>query len=340
MRKITDADVQVQLNQFLERYAQLVPKLEGGAEIGDFVTADLAFHKDGSTLNNAKEIQFRLQPELRFQDGRVPDLGSALIGAKPGDIREADAEVGSASPDPELRGKKIKVTITVHDLKMLRLPEVDHAFLDSIGFDSEEELRQALREVLERRVAFQQRQVIRRQIMDQLAGATPFDLPADLVARQERSTLRRQVDEMKQAGMSDAEIRAREAEVRANAHEATLRSVKEFFLLSKIAEKEGIKVEDEDVEQEIYTISRRTDETPRRVRARIEKEGLGEGLASQILERKTLDRILQSAVFEDIVSEEEKAVETLDETAGIASEAEPESEAAERRHAGMMDPSR
>jgi len=328
VRVIGDADVELQLRTFLERYAQLVPKFEGGAEIGDYVTADLAFHKDGIGLNTAKEIQFRLQPELRFQDGSVPDLAGALVGAKPGEDREADALVGTASPDPALRGQTIGVTIHVHDLKTLRLPEVDEAFLESIGFDSEDELREALRGVLERRVAFQQRQAMRQQIVDQLAAETPFDLPADLVARQERSTLRRQIEEMKGNGMSEAEIRAREAEIRANAHESTLRSLKEFFLLSKIAEEEGIKVEDEDVEDEIHAIANRTDETPRRVRARIEKEGLGEGLASQILERKTVDRILEFTKVEDVTPDVEKAVETLDESAVPAMESEAEAEPA------------
>lgn len=332
VREIQDADVEGQMRLFLERYAQLVPKLEGGAVIGDYVTADLAFHKDGIQLNQAKEIQFRLQPELRFQDGTVPDLAGALVGARPGDVREADAQVGTSSPDPALRGQQIRVTITVHDLKTLRLPEVDQKFLDSIGFESETELRDALREVLERRVAFQQRQAVRRQIVDQLASETPFDLPADLVARQERSTLRRQVDEMRQAGMSEAEIRAREAEIRANAHESTLKSLKEFFLLSKIADAEDVKVEDEDVEMEILSIAQRTDETPRRVRARIEKEGLGEGLATQILERKTIDRILEFTKIEDTVHEVEKAVETLDETALPAYEPAADAEGGQEGH--------
>ena len=75
--------------------------------------------------------------------------------------------------------------------------------------------------------------------------------------------------------MSDADIRAREAELRANAHEMTLKSLKEFFILAKIAEAEDIKVEDEDMEVEIEAIAARTDETPRTVRARVEKEGPG-----------------------------------------------------------------
>ena len=318
VRAITEADVEAQRRTFLERYAQLVPKAEGGAEIGDFVTADLTFHRDGLMLNQAKEVQFRLQPELRFQDGRVPDLAEALRGARPGEVREATAQIGSASPDAALRGQSIRVTFNVHDLKQLRLPEVNETFLRGIGFDSEAELTEALRGVLERRLQYQQRQFIRRSILDQLLKETNFDLPGDLVARQEKSTLHRQVAEMHQAGLSDADIRAREAEVRANAHESTLRSLKEFFLLSKIAEAEGLKVEEEDLEIEIEAIAARSDETPRRVRARIEKEGLAEQMAAQILERKAIDRILEFVKYEEVPLQEEHAVETLDQSAASA----------------------
>src|SRR4051794_14111573 len=62
IKTIGEGDVDRQLKLFLERYAQLVPKLDGGAEQGDFVTADLRFHVGDQTLNEAKEVSFRLQP--------------------------------------------------------------------------------------------------------------------------------------------------------------------------------------------------------------------------------------------------------------------------------------
>lgn len=319
-RTIQDGDVDEQLTRFLERYAQLVPKLTGGAELGDTIIADLRFHSDGQTLNEAKEITFRLQPELRFQDGSVPDVASTLLGVRPGEVRVADAKIGSSSPNPSLRGQTIQVEFQVHDLKQLRLPEIDSAFLSRIGFGSEEELRKALREILERRVVNQQRQAIRNDVLTSLIAETPFDLPSDLVSRQEKSTLRRLVMDLKQEGLGESDIKAREAEIRANAHEATLRSLKEFFVLAKIADAEKITVEDEDLEDEIEMIAMRSEESVRRVRSRVEKEGLADAIASQILERKTLDRILEFVKFVDVPHEAPTAVETLDQTATTATE--------------------
>ena len=328
VKTITEADIDAQVKAFQERYAQLVPKFEGGAEVGDYITSDLTFYFNGKMYNQAKEIQFRLQSELRFQDGTVPDLDKILVGVKPEESRQADAKIGSSSADPMLRGQTMQVTFNVLDLKTLRLPELDAAFFASKGFDDLEDLRTALKGVLERRHEYQRRQAVRTELLAKLIKETPFDLPADLVAKQEKSTLRRLALDLRQGGLSDSDIRAREAELRANAHESTLRSLKEFFVLAKIAEAEDIKVEDEDMEVEIEAIAARSDESPRRVRARVEKDGLADALASQILERKTIDRILEFVKLEEVPLVEDKSVETLDQAATTAPEGSDEGSSA------------
>ena len=190
----------------------------------------------------------------------MPEVDKILLGVKPDETREADAKIGSSSPDPTLRNQTIKVTFKVLDLKKLRLPELDADFFKKTGFDDLDDLRDALKGVLERRHEYANRQSIRTQILSKLVAETPFDLPADLVARQEKGTLRRMAMELRQGGLSDSGIRAREAELRANAHETTLKSLKEFFVLAKIAEVEDIKVEDSDLDDEIEAISARTEE--------------------------------------------------------------------------------
>ena len=86
-----------------------------------------------------------------------------------------------------------------------------------------------MRETLKRRIRTEQRQAMRRQILDQLLRQTPFELPTDLVSREEKGTISRLVAQLKREGMSDNEIRASEAQIRANAHETTLRSLKELL---------------------------------------------------------------------------------------------------------------
>jgi trigger factor len=260
---------------------------------------------------------------MRFRDGSIPKLGEALVGARPGETRKAEAKLGTSTGEAALRGAAVPVEIRLHDLKQMRLPEINPPFLNSIGFANIDELREAVQDALKRRVETQQRQALRRQIVDQLLDQTPFDLPSDLVAREEASTIRRLVMELRREGISDAEIRASEAAIRANAHESTLRSLKELLLLSKIAEAEKIQVDDEDFAVEIEAMAERSGESPRRIRSRLEKEGLTQQFTTQILERKVIDRVLQFSTVEDDVTasaEPEVSVETLDHAAAAEAE--------------------
>lgn len=329
VRELSDKDADEHYRSFLERYADVVPKEEGGAESGDILIADLTFRNGADQINTATDIQFRLQPELRFQDGRVPDCGQALAGVKAGESRTTKAFVGSSSADESLRGKEIDVTFDVKDIKYLRLPNVDEMFLYNIGFDSEDELREALKRVLHTRYESSQKMAVRKDLMDQLIAAVPFELPKDLVGRQTRDTLRKRMMDLRESGLSDAQIRAREAELRANAYESTIRGLKEYFILDKIADAVGIKVEESDIEEEIVRMAEREDVSPRRIRARLEKENSLDFLAIQIIENKTIDHILSKVKVEDVVMEDEKEVETVDEAATPGGLSDPEAEATE-----------
>jgi trigger factor len=196
----------------------------------------------------------------------------------------------------------------------VRLPEVNQTLLDKINVESPEALREAVRETLSRRIKSEQRQSMRHQLVDQLLYQTPFELPSELVSSEEKNTINRLVAQLKREGMTDNEIRAHQAQIRANAHETTLRTLKELLLLSKIADVEGIKVDDDDIAMEIETMAARTGESVRRVRSRVEKEGGADSLGTQILEWKVIDRILENSEIEDITVEldPEGKVETLD----------------------------
>jgi trigger factor len=313
--ELTDKDIDDQLNRFLEGRGTIVPKLEGNAEIGDYIVGDLTFMgPDGAVLDEVKEAEFRLQAELRFQNGTIKGSGAALEGAGKGETRQVQATLGSAVEDPALRGATIDAKVLINDLKRLRLPELNDEFFDSLGFDSLDELREAVAETLKRKIRSEQHQAMHRQVVDQLLRLTPFELPVDLVSREERSTIQRLVAQFKRGGASDKEIRANEAQIRANAHETTMRSLKELLLLGRIADAEKIEVTEEDATLEIESIAARTDESVRRVRARVEKEGGPDSLMTQILEHKVVDRILEDAVIEDVQTtiEPEEDVDTID----------------------------
>jgi len=100
--------------------------------------------------------------------------------------------------------------------------------------------------------------------------------------------------------------------------ETTALSLREHFVLQKIAENEKIDVEEDDLNDEIERLADQSGESPRRVRARLEKEDMLEALAAEMIERKALDLILDSATYDDVPLEQE---ETAQEVATVEAQA-------------------
>ena len=84
-------------------------------------------------------------------------------------------------------------------------------------------------------------------------------------------------------------------ELRQNSMESTKTALKEHFILERIAEEGEIAEQPEDFEAEIKMIAAQSREPVRRVRARIEKQGLMDALRNQIVERKVIEKIVDVA---------------------------------------------
>jgi trigger factor len=319
VRTFSDEDVEAEEKRILAPYGQRVPKPEGDAQVGDYVTVDMTARDGERLLGELKELTLRVDPRLAFKDGVAEKFAEQVRGAKAGDKRVVDITMADAVADPSLRGKTVQATLDVKDVKALRLPELTHEFLHTFDVHSREQLREQIRVLLQRRLEYTQRQSARDQVIGQIAVASQWELPRDLLVRQARKALNRKVMEMRDAGMPEEEIRGRQRLLEQDVLQSTALSLKEHFVLQKIAEVEKIEVDDDDINDEIERIAEQNNESPRRLRARLEKEDMIDTLAAQIIERKTLDLILQEAEYEDVpldrAAESAGRVSTVEEQA-------------------------
>lgn len=317
-KTFTDEEVAEEERRILGPYGQLVPKDEPAA-VGDYIITDLTTRDGDRELGSLKEIRVRIDPKLVLKDGVADQFGQTMAGVKAGEARVVDITLSDAAADETVRGKTVKATFDVKEVKSLRLPELTHEFLHEFGVHSPEQLRERIRVLLDRRHEYTQRQSARQQVLATFEAASSWDLPRDLLIRQARRALGRRIMEMQSAGMSDEEIRVRQRMLEQDVVRTTASSLKEHFVLQKIAEVEKIDVNEDDINDEIERMAIQNDESPRRVRARLEKEDLMEALAAELIERKALDLILDSAEYENVSAasqqSEEVAVSSVEEQA-------------------------
>jgi trigger factor len=235
-----------------------------------------------------------------------------MVGAKAGDKRNVDISMTDAVSDPRLKGQTVQATFEVKDVKSLRLPELDEQYLEKYSCKNAEQFNETLRVVLQRRLEYAQRQSIREQVLGLVTASATWELPQDLLQRQARKTLARRVMEMREAGVSEEEIKARERMLQRDVLSSTAQALKEHFVLQKIAEAEKIEIDQEDIDMEIERIADVYGESPRRIRAQFERDDLMETLAAQLIERKALDLILASAQYEDVEQGKEGGMATAE----------------------------
>lgn len=323
IREFSAADVEAQLQKILAQRGRLV-SFDGPAESGDYIATKITFQHGDEVLSSSPEEVIRIRPTLSFRDGSIKKFDKLMKGVKAGDTREAEAELTDDAPNASLRGKKVKATFEILEVKKLELPELTPETLSELGdFDTEAELRDAIRGSLDRQLSYQQQQRAREQVLKALTAAANWELPKALLGRQSSRELQRSVLELRRSGFTDEQIRAHENELRQNSSAATARALKEHFVLERIAEEEKIEDLPHDYDQEIALIAAQTGESVRRTRAQLEKGGLMDTLRNQIIERKAVDLILSHAKFKDVPFEFAPSdAEALDQSAGGGDESE------------------
>jgi trigger factor len=323
VKEFTDADVDRALTRSLSNRGSLAP-VDAPARPGDYIVVNLTFKYGDQVLCSATEETIRLRPTLSFRDGQIEGFDQSMTGVCGGETRTLSMTIGGEADNTALRGQQVTGIFEVLEVKALQLPELTPELLDELGgFKLEADLRDAIKDNLIQRLAYQQRQRAREQITAALTVAANWALPEGLLERQSHRELERAKMELQRSGFSEEEIRAHENALRQNSRVSTARALKEHFILERIAEEQEIDVDEADYEAEIAMIARQTNDTARRIRARLEKSGSMDVLRNQIVERKVVELILANAVFNEVpYQEDESDVAALDLTAAGAEQSD------------------
>lgn len=305
-RTISAADVDESLGNLLRERARFVPHT-GPAKAGDLIVANLRFLDGDAVLSEATELELIVRPKLSFADAELEGFDALVAKARVGTPVTATLTVSNEAAVESLRGKDVTLELTVVDVKQLELPELTPELLEELGsFESSDDLRAAVQKQLENQLEWHRRRQVRQQVSSALTASASWDLPPDLLRRQSLRELERAILELRRSGFDDDSIRRHVNELRQSVMGSTAAALKEHFILERIAEDQSIADTVADYDEEIRAIAAQSGESPRRVRANLEKRGLMDVLRNQIIERKTVDLITSHAKFTDTPFEFQK----------------------------------
>lgn len=295
-REFTDEDIDTHIGTLSQQFSDLTP-VDEAVQAGDHVVCNITSRFEDAVLNTGEEQLIQVRPTLSLSDATIEEFDKLIVGAKADDKKTANVEISEHAENEDLRGKTIEIDFEVLDVKRVESKNPEE-IATQLGLESVDKMKELVRSSMEERLQYAQRETIRDQISKVLTESADWELPPDLLRRQSGRELDRAVMEMRSSGFSEQELVARENTLRKNILEKTETLLKEHFILERIAEQETVEDEPQDYEVEIARIAMQQNDSPRRVRASLERAGQMDSLRNMIIERKVIDLITESANFE------------------------------------------
>ena len=260
-------------------------------KIGDELVADLV---PDATMYGSQKTTWE---EAGSEDAPgVRAIIDGLVGMKAGDAKEVTMEFPEDFKPEALAGKTAVYSLEAKEVREKVMPEMDEAFFKSLQVKDEAELRERIAENISNQKKQQNANAERQQITEELLKAVDFPIPESGVERETESVLRDFMRRNMQQGVSAEEFEKHKESLHEGASKAAHDRLKSRLILTKIAEKEKIKVENEDFSRMIMMEAQQTGQNPEKVVKELRKDQSRiNDMRREIILGKTMDWLLEKA---------------------------------------------
>jgi trigger factor len=230
----------------------------------------------------------------------IPGFADQLVGAKAGEKRAITVDFPADFVTPQLSGKKGAYDVEVVEVKEKVLPALDEELAKAYGAESLEKLQSGVRRDLENELKFKQQRTTRNELIRALLGRVNFELPETAVAQETRNVVYDLVQENAKRGVPRQVIEEQKEQIYSAATHNAKERVKVQFLLQKIAEKEDLKVSQEEIARRVqYLASMYQMPADKFLKDLQKRNGLIE-VYDQVMSEKVVELLEQNAKFEDV----------------------------------------
>ncbi|MGD2120627.1 MAG: trigger factor [Gemmatimonadota bacterium] len=273
--EVAEEDVQRVLDRLRDQAGVWKPVEEGEAQDGNLMTLEIQRLEGGEAAGEGRPY------EIVLGDGEaIPEVEDAVRTLAVGETGDFTVTFPDDFPDEERRGAVQHLRISLQAQKEKEVPDLTDDFARSLGdFEDLETLKTRVREDLEREAGDQAESAVRTQLLENLIEANPFEVPRSMAERYMESVLG---DTSKLNPEVVAETRER---LRPEAEKA----VKRILVVDRVAELQGLKATEDEVDGRIEEIAEKNDTKPAQVYANLQKAGSLDALEREITEKKVYD---------------------------------------------------
>ncbi|WP_306534690.1 trigger factor [Geobacter sp.] len=299
-----DAPVEARLNEMREGMAVLKPLEEGkSAENGHFVVIDFVGSVDGIPFEGGSAESYQLE----LGSGRfIPGFENQLVGVKAGEQTTVAVTFPKEYGNEDLAGKQASFAVTVREIKVKELPELNDEFAMQFGeFETFDQLKAKLVELHEKQEIDRIKADLQDRLVKALLEKNEIEVPSTLVERQLQMMLSNMKNRLAQQRLSLEMMGMDDEKFKVQYHDSAENQVKGSLLLEAVAKKEGVKVEEADIEAKLRAMAEEAGQDFERVKSFYEQNhNAKENLVAHLNEDKVLGYLLDKAVVTEVAKDE------------------------------------
>jgi trigger factor len=312
---VTDAEVDEAINRIAEQNRSYAAKGEGAkAESGDRVTVNFKGTIDGTPFDGGTGENIQV---VIGSNTFIPGFEDQLIGIAAGETRTVKATFPKNYASTTLAGKDAEFETTATLVDAPQPVEINEEFAKTLGMESLDKLKEAIRGRLTAEFAVATRQRVKRALLDRLDETHKFEAPQTLVDEEFNLMWNSIKAEMDSSGKTFADENTTEDKAKEEYRGIADRRVRLGLVLSEIGEKNKITVTDDEVGRAVIERARSMPGREKEVwdYYRNNANALAQ-LRAPIFEDKVVDFILELAnVTEKKVTREELYKDDEEKTA-------------------------
>jgi len=291
---VGDSEVEESLKELQKRNAHLVVSAGGTVDRKSYVVIDYQGFDSGKPLNGLRGENQLVSVESPIF---LREFTEGLIGMGRNEEKNIEVNFPDNYFNKELAGRKAIFRVKVKEIKDMRLPEIDDTFAEGLGAKSLKELKDRLRENLIRLEEYRAKESMKEQIIDRLIENNQVPVPNALVERQLDYLVSKMKSYFQRQGVTSKDIGADEEVLRKKYRDLAEKQVRSALIFTRIAEKENIRIESNEIEKEIEETIRSTKEKEEEVKKYF-YENIDQ-IAGKMRENKVFDFLIKNAKIMD-----------------------------------------
>lgn len=255
---------------------------------GDLVTVEIeettgGEPAEGEPLDGPEAVQVEIGSPQVWEE-----LSLALSGRSAGQKGEF-----ARMHDEEGEVRERSFRFQVQKVEKRELPELDDALAREIGdFETVADLERAVRAQMAEQKATEGREARERALLDQLRARHPLALPEGLVDQENEKLVREYAESLARQGVDVKNAGIEWRSIAEQARPSAEKRVHARLLLEEIARREGIAVEEPELEGVLMQIGQAQGLSSAVVRRTLSEDGRLAELRSQLLRAKTIRHLL------------------------------------------------